>query len=249
MSKQQETERNLGNIAMLIDGDNAQHKILEQMVEEVSRYGTLTYRRAYGDWTQVNLAGWRPVMLANAIHAKQQFSNTKGKNATDSALIIDAMDILHSGKVQGFCIVSSDSDYTSLCMRIREEGLFVMGMGHKQTPESLIKACDVFVYVENLIKSDETSQPQVTTDTSPEDHIGLMKLMNSAFDISVREDGWVHLSALGDALRRIDPSFDSRTYGHKTLSLLIKSLPKQFNIKETKKNGPSSTYYVRMIEG
>jgi uncharacterized LabA/DUF88 family protein len=246
MSTQQYSERHL---AMLIDGDNAQHKFIKEMLEEVSRYGTATYRHVYGDWTSGNLVGWRKIMSENAIEPIQQFSYATGKNATDSALIVEAMDILYSGTVQGFCIVSSDSDYTRLCMRIRKAGLFVMGIGRKQTPEAFVKACNVFVFVENLIQPDETVQsPIISTDTSPEEHSNLIKLLHSAFDIAVQEDGSVFLGALGDALRRIDPSFDSRTYKHKKLSSLIRSLPEHFIIEEIRKNGPSSIYYVRMIE-
>ncbi len=280
-----DTERRL---AMLIDGDNAQHGLMEQMLEEASRYGAITIRRAYGDWTTPNLAGWRPVMLAHAIQPIQQWRYTIGKNASDSALIIDAMDILYSGTVQGFCVVSSDSDYTRLCTRIREAGLFVMGMGRKQTPEAFIKACEVFVYVENLIKPDgatvplvpdtdqnpTTPSPQlkietlILTDDTPiakaksprgaksqparsQDSAAapvpnaltpLTSLLHRAIDISAQEDGWTHLGALGNALSRLDPSFDSRTYGYKSLSLLIKSLSKEFSVKGTKTNGPSSIY-------
>lgn len=248
MSTQQDNEGNLGNIAMLIDGDNAQYKMLKEMIEEVSRYGTVTYRRAYGDWTQANLAGWREVMLANAIQPIQQWRYTTGKNATDSALIIDAMDILNSGKVQGFCIVSSDSDYTRLCTRIRESGLFVMGIGEVKTPEAFIKACDVFVFVTNLIPTTEKTQPKpTTTESATKKNAQLIKLLRRAFDIASSDDGWVHLGALGQALQRIDPSFDSRTYGHKTLSLLVKSLPKHLEIKGAKKTGTASIY-VRLIE-
>jgi uncharacterized LabA/DUF88 family protein len=257
-------------IAMLIDGDNAQHRLIEQMIEEASRYGTITIRRAYGDWTQPNLANWRPVMLAHAIQPIQQWSYTTGKNATDSALIIDAMDILNSGTVQGFCIVSSDSDYTRLCTRIRESGLFVMGMGEKKTPESFVKACNLFVHVENLIQpdegkeSDEVKTPAVKPDTvaktpakaKPKAAAKMsalqkvpLKLLRRAFDISPQDDeGWVHLGPLGSALQRIEPSFDSRTYGFKNLSLLVKSMPKQVEVKATKKNG-TSTIYVRMKDG
>lgn len=236
-------------IAMLIDGDNAQYDLLEQMLEEVSRYGTVTIRRAYGDWTQPNLANWRPLMLAHAVQPIQQWRYTTGKNATDSALIIDAMDILYSGTVQGFCIVSSDSDFTRLCTRIREEGFFVMGMGKKQTPDSFIQACDEFVYVENLIDANESPLPQPENDTnavepaSGEDD--LKTLFRRAFDISVGEDRWAELGAFGNALKRLDPGFDSRTYGHKSLSLLVKSQPSWFKVKGTNKNG-SSPIYIRM---
>lgn len=265
---------------MLIDGDNAQHSLLKQMFEEASRYGEVTIRRAYGDWTQQNLANWRPIMLAHAIQPIQQWRYTTSKNATDSALIIDAMDILYSGTVQGFCVVSSDSDFTRLCTRIRESGLFVMGIGRENTPESFIKACNVFVYVENLVQpdevkaSDEVKTPAVVkapaavkpdavvkapakaktpvvvktpAQAKPNDvHKVLLNLLRRAFDIAMQDDeGWVHLSALGEALRRIEPSFDSRTYGFKSLSLLIKSLPKEIVVKGDKKTG-TSTIYVRM---
>ncbi len=264
-------------IAMLIDGDNAQHSLLKQMFEEASRYGDVTIRRAYGDWTEANLANWRPVMLSNAIQPIQQWRYTAGKNATDSALIIDAMDILYAGTVQGFCIVSSDSDYTRLCTRIREDGLFVMGIGREKTPEAFIKACNVFVYVENLIKGDEikdaenikpptvkkaddvktvakapataktNSTVKAPAKTNPEaSQKALLSLLRRAFDIAVQDDDrWVHLGALGNALQRIEPSFDSRTYNFKSLSLLVKSMPNQIEVKGAKKTGPS-TIYVRM---
>lgn len=267
-------------IAMLIDGDNAQHSLLKQMFEEASRYGDVTIRRAYGDWTEPNLANWRPVMLAHAIQPIQQWRYTTGKNATDSALIIDAMDILYSGTVQGFCVVSSDSDYTRLCTRIRESGLFVMGIGREKTPEAFINACNVFVYVENLIQSDEIKEPDAvnttttvkkadeaktpavvkapakakpgTTAKTPtkskqaDSQKDLLNLLRRAFDIAVQDDeGWVHLGPLGSALQRIEPSFDSRTYGFKSLSLLIKSIPKHVEVKGAKKTG-ASTIYARM---
>jgi hypothetical protein len=244
------------------------------MLEEVSRYGIATIRRAYGDWTQPNLANWRPVMLAHAIQPIQQWSYTTGKNATDSALIIDAMDILYSGTVQGFCIVSSDSDYTRLCTRIRESGLFVMGMGEKKTPESFVKACNLFVHIENLIQADDVKTPASVTeadDVKPNTTVkasakaqatagaksadkakpkpsqkNLLKLLRRAFDIAVQDDdGWVHLGALGNALQRIEPSFDSRTYEFKSLSQLIKSMSKQIEVKDDKTTG-TSTIYVRL---
>lgn len=271
MPEPRESERKL---AMLIDGDNAQYSLLKEMFEEASRYGDVTIRRAYGDWTQPNLANWRPVMLAHAIQPIQQWRYTIGKNATDSALIIDAMDILYSGNVQGFCVVSSDSDYTRLCTRIRESGLFVMGIGKETTPEAFINACNVFVYVENLSQTDEVKTVSTVTKpveaksatavkapakAKPDDPVKapakakpnasqkkLMNLLRRAFDISVQDDeGWVHLGALGSALQRIEPSFDSRTYNFKSLSLLIKSMTKELEIKGAKKTG-TSTIYVRM---
>ena len=260
-------------IAMLIDGDNAQHSLLKQMFEETSRYGEVTIRRAYGDWTAPNLSNWRPIMLAHAIQPIQQWRYTTGKNATDSALIIDAMDILYSGTVQGFCVVSSDSDYTRLCTRIRESGLFVMGIGREKTPEAFINACNVFVYVENLVQADDgktvnkrdeaktntrtkapaKAKPKSTAKSStkrepdtPQDV--LLKLLRRAFDIALQDDeGWVHLGTLGSALQRIEPSFDSRTFGSKSLSLLIKSMPELVEVKGAKHTG-TSTIYVRLKE-
>lgn len=152
---------------MLIDGDNAQHSLVKQMFEMSSRYGDVTIRRAYGDWTQPNLANWRPVMLAHAIQPIQQWRYTVGKNATDSALIIDAMDILYSGRVQGFCIISTDSDYTRLCTRIRESGLFVMGIGKQHTHEAFVNACNVFVYVENLVQPSEEKNSEGVQQPTP----------------------------------------------------------------------------------
>lgn len=266
-------------LAMLIDGDNAQHSLLTRIFEEASRYGEVTIRRAYGDWTEQNLANWRQPMLENAISPRHQWRYTTGKNATDSALIIDAMDILYSGTVQGFCIVSSDSDFTGLCTRIRESGLFVMGIGRKNTPEAFIKACNVFVYTENLTPTDDvktaTAAPKAdeakpaaevktpakakpatiakadTVKTPAKAKPGasqkaLLNLLRRAFAISAQDDeGWVHLGALGNALQRIEPSFDSRTYEFKSLSLLIKSLPNQVEVKGAKKTG-TSTMYARM---
>jgi hypothetical protein len=263
MAEQRESERHL---AMLIDADNAQHSLLKQMIEATSRHGTITICRAYGDFAQPNLSNWRKPMRTNAVQPVLPLTNTVGKNATDSALIIEAMDILHSGKVQGFCIVSSDSDFTGLCIRIRESGKFVMGMGRQQTPEAFVNACNVFVHVENLTQPKQPAQPKqaaqpkkvepkqaaqpkkpaqpkkVAPNKVASNGAVLMNLLQRAFDILEPDDGWVLLSALGDALHRLDPSFDSRTYDHNTLSLLIKSLPQQFVVKSAKKTGPSAIY-------
>ncbi len=241
-------------IAMLIDADNAQYSLLKEMIEETSRYGTITLRRAYGDFTTQNLANWREPMLNHAIRPVQQWRFTIGKNATDGAMIIDAMDILATEKVQGFCIVSSDSDFTSLCTRVRESGLFVMGIGRKQTPNSFIQACEVFVAVENLVDNLKDIQPgnvipQIEIEnpnTQPEDtqteEEKLFDLFQRAFELSSDDSGWAHLGTFGSALKRLDPSFDSRTYGYKSLSLLIKSATDLIEIQGEKEGGPSSIY-------
>jgi len=233
---------------MLIDGDNAQPSLIEKILAETSKYGLVTIRRIYGDWTAANMNGWKDTLQTHAIQPIQQFRYTIGKNATDSAMIIDAMDILYNGSVEGFCLVSSDSDYTRLATRIREKGFFVMGIGKKTTPRAFVNACEVFVYTENLIVEDNSSKlserrksagtpEQATPDPLP--------LLKSAFDIAVQEDGWAFLGTLGHHLRQLDPGFDSRTYGYKQLSLLIRAYPKVFEVKEVKSQDGTSVIYVK----
>lgn len=214
------------NIAVLIDGDNAQPKLLKETLEEVSKYGKATVRRIYGDWTSQYMNGWKESLNKYSISPIQKFTYTTGKNSTDSAMIIDAMDILYAENVDGFCIVSSDSDYTGLAKRIREDGLFVMGIGEKKTPEAFTQSCEVFVYYENLVKEtfssnkkSKTVQPVDTTDEAIPYNI-----INRAFNISVKNDTEAYISQIGVNLRKIDSSFDPRTYGFKTLTELFRSL-------------------------
>ncbi|MDP3064952.1 MAG: NYN domain-containing protein, partial [Chloroflexota bacterium] len=220
-------------IAVLIDGDNAQPSLLEQMLAEASKYGLVTIRRIYGDWTIPNMSAWKEALHLYAIHPIQQFRNTIGKNATDSALIIDAMDILYEGVVSAFCLVSSDSDFTRLATRIREKGLFVMGMGRETTPRAFVKACEVFVYTENLVPEaatpraadrveDASSARLITPDPLP--------LLKRAIDMAAQEDEWASLGAVGTHLRQLDPGFDPRTYGCKQLWLLIRKYPAAFEV-------------------
>ncbi len=232
-------------IAMLFDGDNAQASLIEKMVAEASKHGLVTIRHAYGDWTTPQMQSWKAILSAHAVQPMQQFRNTVGKNATDSALIIDAMDILYQGTVNGFCLVSSDSDYTRLATRIREKGLFVMGIGKKSTPRAFVSACEVFVYTENLIaekdipKIIQPSREANTTDVLADP----LSLLKNAFDMAVQEDGWAFLGTVGGYLRQLDPSFDSRTYGFKQLSQLIRAHSGAFEVKEKKsRSGPSSIY-------
>jgi len=243
-------------MAMLIDGDNAQPSLIEKMLAETTKYGLITIRRIYGDWTAVNMGGWKEMLQTFAIQPIQQFRYTIGKNATDSAMIIDAMDILYGGGVDGFCIVSSDSDYTRLATRIREKGFFVMGIGKKITPRAFVNACDVFVYTENLVPHPEPSKSgngrkktKTTTPEPPEPATSdPLPLLKSAFDIAVQDDGWAFLGTLGHHIRQLDPGFDSRTYGHKQLSLLIQGFPKVFEIKEVKSEDGTSVIYVHLKE-
>ncbi|QNM86580.1 NYN domain-containing protein [Polaribacter pectinis] len=231
------------NIAVLIDGDNAQPKLLKEILEEVSKYGKATIRRIYGDWTSQQMNSWKSIINQHSISPIQKFAYTTGKNSTDSSMIIDAMDILHSKNIEGFCIVSSDSDYTGLAKRIREEGLYVMGIGEKKTPEAFVKSCEVFTFTENLkseepetkkVKSKEqTSTPKAKNVTekiklSKED----WKTINKAFDISTNEDDIAYISTLGLNIRKIDPSFDPRSYGFKSLTKLFQNIDKFEVIKK-----------------
>ena len=207
-------------LAMLIDGDNAQPSLLEHVLAEAAKYGLVTTRRIYGDWTDRQMSGWKESLHSLAVQPVQQFRYTKGKNATDSALIIDAMDLLHSGSVEGFCIVSSDSDYTRLATRIRESGMLVMGVGRKDTPDSFVNACEIFVYTENLSpKEDKGNQKK------EKPHSEWTELVEQAISMASQDDGWALLSAVGLNLRKLKPAFDPRTYGHEQLSQLIKSRP------------------------
>ncbi len=225
------------NIAVLIDGDNAQPKLLKEFLEEVAKYGKATIRRIYGDWTTAQMKGWKDIINLYSFSPIQKFSYTKGKNSTDSSLIIDAMDILHEKNVDGFCIVSSDSDYTGLAKRIREHGVFVMGIGRKSTPVAFIQSCEIFTFCENISPEAEKEAPQKTTtrrnkgkvkqeeEKEPDNGKSSLKKLDTAFDISVGEEDQVFVSQIGANLRKIDPSFDTRAFGFKNLTQLFKSLP------------------------
>ena len=228
-------------IALLVDGDNAEPALLELVLAEAAKYGTVTTRRIYGNWTTPRMSSWKGSLHTHAVQPIQQFSYTTGKNATDSALIIDAMDLLHSGRVAGFCIVSSDSDFTRLATRIREHGLFVLGVGRSQTPEAFVKACDVFVHTENL--SGDTAQTHRVSEQNVGDWIAVVE---RAVDTSMQDDGWAFLGAVGNALRQLDPAFDARSYGFTQLSQLIKSRPDRFTVREDKTLGGPSLVYVQV---
>ena len=217
-------------IALLVDGDNAQSKMMDLVLEEASKYGKVTIRRVYGDWTTQHMNHWKSQLNEMAFNPIQKFSYTTGKNSTDSALIIDAMDILHAGLVDGFCIVSSDSDYTGLAKRIREAGIFVMGIGEEKTPSAFVKSCEIFTYVENLEPKNEPaeSQEKKEKEKAPKaksTNIVNKKLINKAYDMSINESNEAYISTLGINLRKLDPSFDVRTYGCKTLTQFFSKLP------------------------
>ena len=256
-------------LAMLIDGDNAEAKMLDKMLEEASKHGTVTIRRIYGDWTDKGMSRWRDVANKYAFQTPYQLTYTTGKNATDTFLVIDAMDILHSGYVDGFCIVSSDSDFTGLAKRMRERGMFVMGMGKTTTPESFRKACEVFTYVELLsdrpsvvavkVRHDKPSAP--TTPTAPDTANGAQvesrsepepqppgwkDIVLKAVEMTAQEE-WARLADVGNSIVKIDSSFDTRAYGSRTLLSLVRTAPDRFEVREEEHEGHPPVHYVRAI--
>ncbi|MCL4274374.1 MAG: NYN domain-containing protein [Anaerolineales bacterium] len=239
-------------IAMLIDGDNAQAGLLTQMLVEAGRHGQITVRRIYGDWTTTSMNSWKDTLNFHAFQPIQQFRYTVGKNATDSAMIIDAMDILHSNVVDGFCLVSSDSDYTRLATRIRETGIFVMGIGEKKTPKPFVNACDLFVYTENLVsaKKQTTQQRAQKSGAKKKDDADSnpIPLLTQAFEMAVQQDGWASLATMGNALYQLDPAFDPRTYGHKQLSKMITKFKDKFEVRLQEIDGGSTLFFVKVKE-
>lgn len=228
------------NLAVLIDADNAQASVVAEILSEVARYGTATVKRAYGDWTTPNLGNWKNVLHVHAVQPIQQFTYTRGKNATDSALIIDAMDLLHGGKVDGFCLVSSDSDFTRLATRIREAGLAVYGFGEKKTPQPFVAACDKFVFTEILREPAEKSKPQNAADSK------LRELLLAAISSAAQEDGWASLAGVGSLVNKNDPSFDSRNFGYRKLSDLVRD---QIYLEvDERQTGGGSSVVVRFKE-
>lgn len=245
-------------IAVLIDADNVSHSHVREMMDEVAKYGNLTIKHIYGDWTTPNMKGWKLVLLDNAIIPIQQYSYTTGKNSTDSAMIIDAMDILHSEKVDGFCLVSSDSDFTRLAMRLRESGKLVIGMGRKITPKPFISACNKFIYTEVLEGSgeplsgkNEGETSNVTNRTSEIRKVGAktLKLLMQSVDDVADESGWSPLGEVGQLLLKKKPDFDPRNYGFKKLGLLMEAHRDVFDISKRNGNKQSIHVYVRRRHG
>jgi uncharacterized LabA/DUF88 family protein len=240
-------------LAVLIDGDNIPSAYVKEMMEEIAKYGSPTIKRIYGDWTKPNLSKWKNMLLENAITPIQQYGYTTGKNATDSAMIIDAMDILYSEKVDGFCLVSSDSDFTRLATRLREAGMKVIGIGERKTPEPFIVACDRFIYVEilkthskeeNSIEIRDNSRKDVVEKVTPK----VISLIASTISDLADEDGWAFLGDVGSLLQKKQPNFDSRNYGFQKLTPMINST-KKFEIEQREASkGKSKLIYVRNID-
>lgn len=236
------------NMAVLIDGDNIPSANVKDMMEEIAKYGNPTIKRIYGDWTRPGLTKWKSLLLENAITPIQQYGYTTGKNATDSAMIIDAMDILYSEKVEGFCLVSSDSDFTRLATRLREAGMLVIGIGEKKTPNPFIVACDKFIYIEILRKQSEDKTDTKETAKSSVDRITNkeINLISSSINDLSDDEGWAFLGDVGSLIQKKRPNFDSRNYGFEKLTPLIRSI-KKFELEQRENpKGRSKLIYVRI---
>lgn len=269
-SPRQETDDEQRRLAVLIDADNAQPAVIEGLLGEIAKYGVASVKRIYGDFTSTRMTQWKQALLKHSINPVQQFAYTSGKNATDSSLIIDAMDLLYTQRFDGFCLVSSDSDFTRLAQRLREEGLLVYGFGEKKTPDAFVQACDKFVYTEVLrteatprtaakpaaappAKKAAKSAPQKPATaavpatpapaTEAKDKAGEplpLALIRQAIEEASDENGWAFLGSVGSYLNKIRPDFDPRLYGHRKLSDLFKHQPRHFAIEERAVAGSSN---------
>lgn len=231
-------------LAVLIDADNVPYKHIKYMMEEIAKYGTLATKRIYADWTKPTVGGWKGVLLEHAITPIQQYSYTSGKNATDSAMIIDAMDLLYSGKMDGFCIVSSDSDFTRLAIRLRESGMRVIGMGQTKTPNAFIAACDRFIYIEVL--AEQATEEEESQEDKPKRRKKnsfqkidrtFINLLSSTIEDVADDDGWAFLGEVGNLLIKKRPEFDPRNYGFSKLTPMMKSMSKYLEIDERAMEG------------
>ncbi|MCX6333354.1 MAG: NYN domain-containing protein [Bacteroidia bacterium] len=244
-------------LAVLIDADNIPHSNVTGMLEEIAKYGTPTFKRIYGDWTIPTVSGWKQVLLEHAITPVQQYSYTKGKNSTDSAMIIDAMDILYSGRVDGFCIVSSDSDFTRLATRLREAGMKVFGIGERKTPSPFIVACDKFIYLEILNTPvvvrehaparEKKGKPDRSKKASPENDQQFQikrakRLIATSITDLADENGWAYLGDVGNLILKKQPDFDPRNFGFAKLTPLIKSFDFEIDERESGQNNIKHIY-------
>ncbi len=248
-SENNSVEISQAKLAVLIDADNTQAAIIEGLLNEVAKYGIASVKRIYGDWTNNNLRSWKDKLLEHAIQPIQQFSYTTGKNATDSAMIIDAMDLLYSEKLDGFCIVSSDSDFTRIASRLRESGRIVYGFGEKKTPKAFVSVCDKFIYTEILKDNQEEAdfednRPAKTKKEFKVDR-KLLKLLRDAVDDIADESGWAYLGGVGQKINNRAADFDPRNYGFKKLGDMLRAIP-QFEVEErSHANSSSKQLYIR----
>lgn len=244
------------HLAVLIDGDNVPSAYVKEMLEEIAKYGNPTIKRIYGDFTKPHLKKWKAMLLTNAITPIQQYAYTRGKNATDSAMIIDAMDILYSGKVDGFCLVSSDSDFTRLATRLREAGKLVIGLGERKTPQPFIVACDRFIYVEILKQKGADEEPAINSGEKAKQKASkaaavepittkLVRLLKQTISDVADDDGWAFLGDVGSLLQKREPNFDARNYGFEKLTPLMNKINGiEIEPRETGKSR-SKLIYVR----
>jgi hypothetical protein len=261
-------------LAVLIDADNAQPAVIEGLLAEVAKYGVASVKRIYGDFTSTRMTQWKQALLKHSINPVQQFAYTSGKNATDSSLIIDAMDLMYTRRFDGVCLVSSDSDFTRLAQRLREEGLTVYGFGERKTPDAFVQACDKFIYVEVLrseavpppappsppkpakkaarpaakqptTQAEPTAAPPVVEAGKPESLP--LRLIRQAIEEASDDQGWAFLGSIGSYLGKVRPDFDSRLYGHKKLSDLLKAHPRHFSVEERAGEGGAKRFYVRSV--
>jgi len=239
------SETSQNRLAVLIDADNAQPSITEGLLSEVAKYGVASVKRVYGDWTTPSLGGWKSVLLEHSIQPVQQFRYTVGKNATDSAMIIDAMDLLYTKRFDGFCLVSSDSDFTRLASRIREEGLLVYGFGEKKTPKAFVSACDKFIFTEVLRFEEDVGSAVKTKTTNELKRDGkLVVLLKSAVEAGSDDSGWAHLGAVGSNIVKQAPEFDPRNYGFSKLGEFIAATD-LFDVDErVQRDGHSKVIYI-----
>ena len=242
-----DSTRETANLAVLIDADNAQPAIIEGLLAEVAKYGTANVKRIYGNWTDEKLKGWKATLLEHSIQPMQQFAYTTGKNATDSAMIIDAMDLLYTANFDGFCIVSSDSDFTRLASRLRESGRVVYGFGEKKTPRPFVAACDKFIYTEVLRAKEEEAEPSKarTSDDLKKDKGHLANLFRNAIDAYSDDDGWAQLGTVGSNIAKQAPEFDPRNYGFKRLKDLVNAMGLYELREESEGNGHAKVIYIR----
>jgi uncharacterized LabA/DUF88 family protein len=227
-------------LAVLIDADNSQPSIIEGLLDEIAQYGVASVKRIYGDWTDTKLKGWKKVLLEHGIHPMQQFAYTTGKNATDSAMIIDAMDLLYTKNFEGFCIVSSDSDFTRLASRIRESGLYVHGFGEQKTPKPFVSACDKFTYTENLRVEKSTAKGSTKAVVDEK----LKAILRHAVEDTADDAGWSYLGSIGQNILNKSPEFDPRNYGFRKLGELIESTG-DYEVKYSDPLTGSQSVYVR----
>ena len=258
-------------LAVLIDADNAQPAVIEGLLAETAKYGVASVKRIYGDFTSTRMTQWKQALLKHSINPVQQFAYTSGKNATDSSLIIDAMDLMYTRRFDGVCLVSSDSDFTRLAQRLREEGLTVYGFGERKTPDAFVQACDKFIYVEVLrseipapvippspqkpakkaakpvtTKPSAQVEPTAAPAAEPGKHESLpLRLIRQAIEEASDDQGWAFLGSIGSYLGKVRPDFDSRLYGHKKLSDLLKAHPRHFTVEERAGEGGAKRFYVR----